>query len=266
MNEPAPHPYQKAFAGASAVACLHLLLTMVTARRQVENEIEAGNWGYLGGPFVFATLIGTLAAGYWTQRSSKNPSFLRVALRGAAIAFCLLLLQAVGKSVEHQEALKVEAEALVQWKLKPMPVQATWPEGWRVQPVSFNEQPPGFMQEAEQDSAGTASWAALICAYRPASSASSQLDKFLSSAAESLLARFKAEGVEVVSGALGNEAIGAYAGKRLEFHSKDATVALRGEILAADAPACRLIVMAYHIGEPYDAAKKIVDRFKASIK
>ena len=239
---------------------------MVLLMRQIGTEVAAGNWGAVLGPFIFATSIGTLAAGYWTKKSSKNPSFVRVALRGAAIAFCLLFLQGLGKVAEQQERLKAKTEAIARWKLKPMPVQAAWPDGWRVQPASFNDQLSGFMQVAERETADTASFASLACVYRSIASVDRRLDDILKGAAEGLAAKFKALGIELVSGTAGDGAIGPYAGRRLEFDGRNGAAPLHGEILAADAPACHLLVIAYHAGEPYDTIRGAIDSFKASVK
>lgn len=266
MSNSTANPYQKALIGAAAVAFLYILLLAFAATRRIENEFEAGNWGYVLGLFVFTTLIGTLAAGYWTQKSSKDLSFARVALRGAAIAFCLLLLQGIGKFAEQREMLVARTEAIAQWKLKPMPVQAAWPEGWRVQPVSFEDQLSGFIQVAERETANAVSFASLACAYRSTLSADRRFDEMLKGTADGFFAKFKAQGIELVSGATGDGAIGPYAGRRLEFDNKGGAVSLHGEIVTADAPACRLLIIAYHVGEPYDAMKGVIDRFKASVK
>lgn len=266
MSEPTSQPYQKAFVGAAAVAFLYVLFLVFAATRQIGAEFEAGNWGYVLGLFVFPTLIGTLIAGYWTKKSSKNPSFVRGALRGAIISFCLIFLQGVGKVAEQQEKLKARVETIAQWKLKPMPVEARWPEGWHVQPVSFNDQLSGFMQVGETEAAGTASFASLICAHRSVFSADSRIDEMLRGTKEGVSEKFKAQGIELVFGVTGDGAIGPYPGRQLEFDNKNGTTPLHGELVIADAPACRLLIVAYHAGEPYDMMKSVIDRFKASIR
>lgn len=266
MSSPVSHPYRKAFVGAAAIAVPYIVFLAFAATRQTGNGFDAEEWGYVAGSFAIPTLIGTLAAGYWTQKSAKDLSFARVAARGAAIVFCLLFFQTVGRVVEHRRTLEAKTEALATWKLKPIPVRVTWPEGWRVRPASFNDQLSGFVQGADNETPDTASFASLACIYRSTTSADRQPDEMLKGTAEGFFAKFKAQGIELVSRPIGDGSLGAYAARRLEFDNKNGAVPFHGEILKADAPDCRLVVIAYHAGKPYDSMKDVIDRFKASIR
>ena len=85
QHQAVQHSYRRAFVGTAAIAFLYLLAILVSSR-QTQDAFNAGNWGYALGPPVFAMLIGTLIAGYWTNKSSSEASFVRAAMRGGVIA------------------------------------------------------------------------------------------------------------------------------------------------------------------------------------
>lgn len=265
MASPTRHPYLKALFGAVAIAFLYLLLTWVSSR-QVQDELSAGNWGRVLGPPIFATLIGTLLAGYWTSKSSNAVSSARGAMRGGAIALTLLVLTRVGDFAEQQEKQEIQAKAIAQWKLEPMPVQVTWPSGWQVEPVQFNDKLSGFMQVANRQTDAAASFVSLVCAHPSTRAANQPLDELLKETADGFFGQFRKENIELATGASGDGALGGYPGRRLEFESKSDTFILHGEIIAAHGPSCLLMTIAYHAGEPYGTMKEVIDHFEASIK
>ncbi|MGY5776440.1 hypothetical protein [Rhizobium sp. LEGMi135b] len=265
MAGPTEHPYQKTFFGAAAIAFVYLLLILV-ASRQVQDELSAGNWGHALGPPIFATLIGTLIAGYWTSKSSYAVSSARGAMRGGAIALALLVLARAGDFAEQQEKQEIQAKAIAQWKLEPMPVQVTWPSGWQVEPVQFNDKLSGFMQVANRQTDATASFISLVCAHPSTRAANQPLDELLKETADGFFGQFRKENIELTTGASGDGTLGGYPGRRLEFNSKSDTLILHGEVVAAHGPACLLLTIAYHAGEPYGTMKEVIDRFEASIK
>ncbi|RKD52054.1 MULTISPECIES: hypothetical protein [unclassified Rhizobium] len=265
QHQAVQHSYRRAFVGTAAIAFLYLLAILVSSR-QTQDAFNAGNWGYALGPPVFAMLIGTLIAGYWTNKSSSEASFVRAAMRGGVIALALLVLAHLGDVAEQQERQEIQAEAIAKWKLEPMPVQVTWPSGWQVEPVQFNDKLSGFMQVANRQTDAAASFVSLVCAHPSSRAANQPLDELLKETADGFFGQFKKENIELVAGTSSDAALGDYRGRRVEFDSKSDTLLLHGEIVAAHGPSCLLLTIAYHAGQPYDAIKDVIDSFKASIK
>lgn len=265
MTGSTQHSYQKAFLGTAAVALLYLLLILASSR-QMQDAFNAGNWGYVLGPPVFATLIGTLIAGYWTSKSSNAVSFARAAMRGSVIALALLVLARIGDVAEQQERQEIEAKAIAEWKLEPMPVQVIWPKGWQLEPVQFNDKLSGFMQVANRQTDAATSFVSLVCAHPSSRAANQPLDELLKETADGFFGQFKRANIELAAGTSSDASLGGYRGRRLEFDSKSETLLLHGEIVAAHGPSCLLLTIAYHAGEPYDAIKEVIDSFKASIR
>lgn len=212
---------------------------------------------------IIPILLATVIAYYWTRNSTMQLTFARAALRGAVVMFVLMIILTIGGAFKSP-AITVALSKIIR---PPMPVKVDWPRGWDVTTVKFDEKwgstVSGVLRTDDRSSN-----VFIFCVHSSQHAAVSMtLDESLSDFVNDILksSRKKQSG-DIYLGNPMDASLGTYQGRRIDIMAKDPSTFFHGEVIAADSPACRIMLGIVHGGGPYSEVNSDIESIKASVK